>query len=71
MKADTTTIVVAIFVMTTACFAGVALGILIQRQEPKACTENNQCRLPQSEDNGYDVILGKGRDGEIYVWGGK
>ena len=71
MKADKLTIAVALFVMVTVFLVGVAWGTLLQRQLPKDCTKNNQCRLPKSEDNGYDVILGKGRDGEVYVWGGK
>ena len=50
---------------------GVLVGLSSGRAEVKDCTYNDQCRLPKSEDNGYDVILGKGRDGEIYVWGGK
>jgi hypothetical protein len=71
VKADKSTIAAVVFAATTACFGGVALGAMLQRQEPKNCTKNNQCRLPQSEDNGYDVMLDKGRDGEIYVWGGR
>ena len=71
MKADKSTIAAVVFAATIACLAGNVLGALRQMQEPKDCTKNNHCRLPKSEDNGYDVILGKGRDGEIYVWGGK